>query len=102
MELPPKLSSKYFLAFGHRIIILLMRYFHIQPSRQSSKLNVLVIPVTYVTFLPHTTLLIAQFPSVVAWLRFVGCFSTHSHSNRVDQADLGPSFYSFSTQSLAS
>ena len=55
MELPPKLSSEYFLAFGHRIIILLTRYFHIQPGKQSSKPKALGLPVTYVTFLSLTS-----------------------------------------------
>ena len=86
MELPHKLSSEYFLAFGHRIIILLTHYFYIQPGKQSSKPKALGLPVTYVTFLSLTSLLIIWFPSLVAWLRFVGCFSPHSHSNRVDQA----------------
>ena len=80
MELPPKLSLECFLAFGHRIIIPLMRYFHIQPGKQSSKP---CLPVTYLTFLSLTTLLIVRFPSLVAWLRFID--SPHSHSNRVDQ-----------------
>ena len=53
-----KLSLEYFLAFGHRIIILLTRYFHIQPGKQSSKPKALGLPVTYVTFLFLNTLLI--------------------------------------------
>ena len=58
MELPPKLSSEYFLAFGYRIITLLMRYFHIQTGKESSKPKAFGLPVTYVTFLSLTTLLI--------------------------------------------
>ena len=85
MELPPKLSSEYFQAFGQRIITLLMCYLHNQPGKQSSKPKAFGLPVTYVTSLSLTTLLIVRFPSLVARLQYIDCFSLHSHSNRVDQ-----------------
>ena len=58
MELTPRLSSECFLALGHKIIILLACYFHIQPGKQSSKPKTFGLPVTYVTSLSLTTPLI--------------------------------------------
>ena len=72
MELPPKLYLEYFLAFGHRIITLLMRYFHIQPRKQSSKPKAFGLPVTFVIPVSYYSFdCLISFPGCMAAIRWL-------------------------------